>query len=310
MVLYERTPTYTDEAQRARIQGVAQVEAIITESGLVGEARIYKSLDQQFGLDAKAIEAAKAWRFRPAMKDGKPVPFKAIIELEFRLPPAQTTPDVPTGAQTQDPVKPGPGITNPKVIYEEKPKYTQEALKAKIQGVVQVEAVVREDGTVGEVRIHKSLDRVFGLDAEALRAARAWRFTPAMKDGKPVPFVVIMELEFRLGQKRTPADEEFERGAEREGTPGLVMPVVKWEAKPKYTSEAMRNKVQGLVGVQVVVGPDGKVVRGRVTQSLDKNYGLDDEALKAAMLWRFDPGMLNGKAVSVLMNVTLEFRLH
>lgn len=216
-------------------------------------------------------------------------------------------------ASAQDPVKPytpGPGVTNPTLLFEEKPKYTQDALRAKIQGVVEIEAIILADGTVGDVRIHKSLDKVFGLDLEALAAARKWRFTPAASNGKPVPFKVIIQLEFRLGQKPGSADEEFEKGAEREGTPGLVLPEVAWEEKPKYTSEAMRNKVQGIVGIQVVVGPDGKVVRARVTKSLDKTYGLDDEAMTAAMFWRFKPGTLNGKPVPVLMNITLEFRLH
>lgn len=93
---------------------------------------------------------------------------------------------------------PGTGINNPMVLHEEKPKYTSEAMRAKIQGVAQVEAVVLENGLVGQVRIHKSLDKVFGLDAEALIAAKKWRFRPATKQGTAVSFVVIIELEFRL----------------------------------------------------------------------------------------------------------------
>jgi len=93
---------------------------------------------------------------------------------------------------------PGSGINNPSVLHEEKPKYTSEAMRAKIQGIVDVEAVVLENGLVGQVRIHRSLDKVFGLDLEALQAARKWRFRPATKQGVPVPFVVIIQLEFRL----------------------------------------------------------------------------------------------------------------
>jgi protein TonB len=93
---------------------------------------------------------------------------------------------------------PGAGVNNPSVLWEEKPKYTSEAMRAKIQGVAEVEAVVSETGLVGEVRIHKSLDKVFGLDLEALAAARKWRFRPATLQGKPVAFKVIIQLEFRL----------------------------------------------------------------------------------------------------------------
>jgi TonB family protein len=205
-------------------------------------------------------------------------------------------------------MQPGPGITNPQVIREEKPQYTQEALKARIQGVVQVEVVIKEDGTVGQVRISRSLDRVFGLDAEALRAARAWRFKPAMKDGKPVPFVAIIELEFKVGE--TPvSDEDFMRGAVRQGTPGLVLPKVRHEEKPKYTKEAMDRKIQGVVVVEAVIDVTGSVDRVRLSKSLDKEYGLDEEALKAARLWKFEPGTLDGKPASVLVVIELEFRV-
>jgi protein TonB len=93
---------------------------------------------------------------------------------------------------------PGAGVNNPILLQEEKPKYTSEAMRAKIQGVAEVEAVVLENGLVGEVRIHKSLDKVFGLDLEALAAAKKWRFRPATFQGKPVAFKVIIQLEFRL----------------------------------------------------------------------------------------------------------------
>ena len=93
---------------------------------------------------------------------------------------------------------PGAGISNPSVLWEEKPKYTSEAMRAKIQGIAEVEAEILENGLVGQVRIHKSLDKVFGLDLEALQAARKWRFRPATNKGAPVKFVVIIQLEFRL----------------------------------------------------------------------------------------------------------------
>ena len=56
----------------------------------------------------------------------------------------------------------------------------------------------RSYGTVGEMSIAKSLDRVFGLDQEALRTARLWRFAPATLHGKPVDVLVTLVLEFRI----------------------------------------------------------------------------------------------------------------
>jgi TonB family protein len=311
-VIYEATPRYSSEALRAQIRGSAEVEATVLTDGTVGDVRIHKSLDRQFGLDDEALRASKAWRFRPAMKDGTPVKFLVIIQLEFTpdssVQPGtarfRATADLPQGAgQAQAPVGPGPGVVNPTVLYEAKPVYTQDALRAKIQGVVEVEAVIDEQGLVKEVRVHKSLDRMFGLDEAALAAARGWRFRPATLGGKTVPFRVIIALEFRL----QPGD--FERGAVREGTAGLVMPTLTREEKPKYTAEAMRRKIQGAVEIQVVVGVDGMVNRARIMKSLDQRYGLDDEALTAALRWRFKPGTIDGKPVSVLITITMEFRI-
>jgi TonB family protein len=94
--------------------------------------------------------------------------------------------------------RPGNGIQIPKVVREVKPIYTADAMRAKIQGTAIVEAVVLTDGTVGDVQIVKSLDPSFGLDQEALRAAKQWRFIPGMRNGQPVPVLITIELSFNL----------------------------------------------------------------------------------------------------------------
>lgn len=95
--------------------------------------------------------------------------------------------------------RPGAGITNPVVLRQVRPNYTSEAMRAKIQGVVLIEAVIGDDGAVRDVRVTRSLDRTYGLDQEALKAARQWVFRPVTdRDGKPVPIVVTMEIAFAL----------------------------------------------------------------------------------------------------------------
>jgi TonB family protein len=92
----------------------------------------------------------------------------------------------------------GSGVSLPEVISEYKPQYTAEAQRAKIQGVVWLEAVVLPDGTVGDVRVTKSLDTKYGLDEQAVKAARRWRFRPGIKGGVPVPVQITLELTFTL----------------------------------------------------------------------------------------------------------------
>ena len=93
---------------------------------------------------------------------------------------------------------PGSGAQPPTLLRGVDPKYTTEAMRAKIQGVVTLEALVGPDGTVKDVRIVKSLDRVSGLDEEAMKTARQWRFKPATYQGQNVSFLVIIEMTFNL----------------------------------------------------------------------------------------------------------------
>ena len=92
----------------------------------------------------------------------------------------------------------GPGVTTPVVIQQVKPQYTADAMRAKVQGSVWLECVVMPDGSVGNVRVTRSLDALFGLDQEAVAAARQWRFKPGMANGKPTAVAITIELTFTL----------------------------------------------------------------------------------------------------------------
>lgn len=92
----------------------------------------------------------------------------------------------------------GSGAQPPTLLRGVDPKYTTEAMRAKVQGTVTLEAVIAPDGTVRDIRVVKSLDRIHGLDEAALRTARQWQFRPAMFQGRPVAYLVLIELSFNL----------------------------------------------------------------------------------------------------------------
>ena len=71
-------------------------------------------------------------------------------------------------------------------------------MRAKVQGTVLLQCVVRPDGSVTDIQILRSLDSVFGLDQEAIKAARQWRFAPGTRMGQPVPVQITIELTFTL----------------------------------------------------------------------------------------------------------------
>ena len=92
----------------------------------------------------------------------------------------------------------GAPLIMPTVIRSVKPEYTTEAMRARLQGVVLVRAIVEADGTVRDVGVIRSLDPVFGLDQAAVRAASQWLFRPALMAGQPVALAVTIELVFSL----------------------------------------------------------------------------------------------------------------
>ncbi len=94
--------------------------------------------------------------------------------------------------------RPGNGVLTPRLLQEVKPQYTAQAMRAKIQGEVLLECVIQTDGTVGNIRVLRSLDSAFGLDQEAIKAARQWKFAPGTRQGQPVPVLVTIQIAFTL----------------------------------------------------------------------------------------------------------------
>jgi TonB family protein len=90
---------------------------------------------------------------------------------------------------------------------------------------------------------------------------------------------------------------------------GVSLPQVVKQVGPRYTSEAMRQMIEGEVVLAVVVEADGKVGDVAVKQSLDAVYGLDEEAVKAMKQWQFKPGTKDGRAAAVRVEVKMRFTL-
>jgi protein TonB len=150
------------------------------------------------------------------------VPFKPMAEAEMTLPGVISPTAPTTGGAGAGPgtgagsgqgsglgpgygggfgggaFRPGSGVTLPQVLREVKPAYTADAMRAKVQGSVWLECIVMPDGSVGDVKVTRSLDPIFGLDQEAIKAAKNWKFRPGMRQGEPVPVIITIELTFTL----------------------------------------------------------------------------------------------------------------
>jgi TonB family protein len=202
--------------------------------------------------------------------------------------------------------RPGDGVSTPVPIEQPKPRYTADALTTRIEGVVTLECVVREDGTVSEGRVTKLLFP--SLDDAALLTLSKWKFKPGMKDGKAVPVRIEVEMAFSLRDAPEPP-----RGP-RLGSPEVFQPSkevrpprILSEVKPQYTAQAMRDKAQGRIRMDCVVLPDGTVGDVLIKQGVHPD--LDREAIRTVRKWRFLPGTKNGVAVPVQVEVEMTFTL-
>jgi TonB family protein len=117
----------------------------------------------------------------------------ATARLKYRAgyyaaPP--DTPSVAVGAGVPD------GVGTPRVIAKREPEYTEAARKAKYSGTVVLNVTVDTTGRISDIRVARPLG--MGLDEKAVEAVQQWRFSPAIKDGKPVIAQAQVEVNFRI----------------------------------------------------------------------------------------------------------------
>lgn len=193
VLIKEVKPEYTDAARARKVQGAVELTLVVLADGAPApDIRVTRSLDPD--LDQQAIKAARQWRFKPGTKDGQPVPVQVSIEMTFTLR------DRPGAARaSQSPVyKVGEdGVKSPVLVKEVQPRYTDDAKARHVEGVVELSAVVKADGTIADgIQIIKSLDDQ--LDQQAILALKQWEFRPGTKDGTPVNVRVNVEMTFTV----------------------------------------------------------------------------------------------------------------
>jgi protein TonB len=82
-LLHEVKPDYTEEARRRGVEGQVVLEIVVRSDGRVGSVRVLRGLGA--GLDQRAADAVRQWRFSPARRHGSPVDVMVEVEVEFRI---------------------------------------------------------------------------------------------------------------------------------------------------------------------------------------------------------------------------------
>lgn len=135
----------------------------------------------------------------PTPDEPEPIRLPEDIEPEIEIPDTDIIFGIPEGpppAEPEGPIRVGGDVQPPVKISAPSPQYTEIARKARIQGVVIVEAIIDKQGSVTNVKVLKGLP--MGLDSAAADAVKKWKFKPATLNGKPVAVIYNLTVNFRL----------------------------------------------------------------------------------------------------------------
>lgn len=207
-----RLPAFPRAAVAEKREATVEVELVIGTDGRIQHARLSKVAGDPF--DAATFAAVRNWRFNPfSDESGLPTTILTLARVNYgyesstpkvsaTLAPVSDNPPAlradPNDDQNLGEIVPAgtPGMAWPTPVRRVSPSYTRQAMRAKVQGETSLEVTVRADGTVGHVRVLKSLEP--SLDRQAQVAAAYWLFTPATRDGKPVAVRANLILSFNL----------------------------------------------------------------------------------------------------------------
>ena len=180
-------PIYPLEAERQGIQGQVMVKFVISETGDVESA---EAISGDPLLAPAAVAAAKQWKFKPYIKNGRAVKVTTKIPFDFVF--SNKVKEIPVPDQ---PVQVGPGLAQGRLTHQVAPVYPPEAKRQHIQGTVVLKAVIGKDGRLDKLTPISGPTELFGA---AVGAVQQWRYKPYVVDGQPVAVQTTISVNFKL----------------------------------------------------------------------------------------------------------------
>jgi TonB family protein len=193
-------PEYPFSAKAEGLEGTVYLKLLIDEKGNVAKVKIEQGVRDL--LDHSAVKAAKKAKFSPAMIKNKPVKGWVILPVKFKLE-ADSLSDKSAAANTGNTNQDEPGINDfisydkmPEMVTAVNPDYPEAAKKNQIEGKVYVKLLVDKEGVPKKGVVIKSDNEIF--NQAAVDAALKSRFTPALKDNKPMEVWIVLPYRFTL----------------------------------------------------------------------------------------------------------------
>lgn len=203
------TPELPDSAKQAGVTGIVLLDITIGTTGKVQNIRMLRHLPESADAGRAVLDAVKQWEFAPTLVNGLPVAVNMAVRVTFTKDGVQiTTPpevvpatnpaaagDTPASpVPNGQPLRVGGNIREPVKVKDVAPVYPRDALRARLQGNVIIEAVIDAEGNVANAKVLNSAAP--SLDAAALDAVKQWKFAPTMINGVPVPIVMVVTVRF------------------------------------------------------------------------------------------------------------------
>jgi len=204
---------YPVEAAEKKLQGQVWIKILISETGDVESAEV---ISGDPILADSALRAAKKWKFKPFIKNGKPIKVSTKVPFDFAFSdkimekgvsadqstttdfpkqPSQTPPASDPTAPPPKRVRVGAGVSTGFLVHQVAPVYPSEARRDRIQGVVVLQAVINKEGRIADLKLVSGPKE---LVQAAIGAVQQWRYRPYLFNGEPVEVETQVQVNFRL----------------------------------------------------------------------------------------------------------------
>lgn len=203
-----------------------------------------------------------------------------------------------------------PDSTKVEAVYRAVADYPIAAQRDGIQGQVRVKFSISETGDVENAEF-VSGDKVF--EESAVGAAKKWKFKPFIKNGIPVKVATIIPFNFAFSERVKdvpPPPDSPSAGVGGDQpvhiTQGAAQGLLLHRVNPVYPLSAVQNRVEGMVLLAATIDKDGRVSE---LKAVSGPRDLIPAAMGAVQQWRYKPYLLDGRAVQVQTQITVNFTL-
>jgi len=179
--------TYPDEAREKQLQGQVMVKVLVSETGDVDSVEV---LSGDPILAKAAVAAATKWKFKPFIKNGKPVQVFAKVPFDFAF-----SGNVSDSPQVPKRVRVSSGVSSGLLIHKVNPVYPDEARRARIQGTIILQAQISTEGKIVNLSLISGPPE---LAPAAIGAVQQWRYRPYLLQGEPVEVDTQIQVNFQL----------------------------------------------------------------------------------------------------------------